>query len=124
MGSAKSSDAVEGVPEGKKCNKQHVKWVDPDDKNTVTREGWNVSSDVDDYVWGWDPKEEPAPEKHGRDGAHLSYPFKSGECNCIVWITNQYRFLECVHVDADKKKCRFAVEPHGGHGKWTTVVWR
>jgi len=115
-----SQDAEDGVPKGKKCSKQDVIWVDPKDKSTGTRHGWNVSSDDDDYVWGWDPKEDDPPAKHGENGAHIGYPFDHGPCRCIVWVTLKFAYLECVFEDAQHKKCRFSVERRSGHGTWKT----
>lgn len=107
------NDAIQGVPAGKKCKKQHVIWTNPD--GSRKREGWNVSSADTDYVWGWDPKE--GPDEHGKNGTHVGFPLKheTGKCWCIVWLTPENRYLECITPD---RKCKMSVDKWG-HGKWT-----
>ncbi len=115
--SATDSDAIQGVPAGKKCKKQHVIWTNPD--GSKKKEGWNVSSADDDYVWGWDPKEGKAPEEHGKKGTHVGFPLKHepGKCWCIVWVTSENEYLECITPD---RKCKMSVD-RWGHGQWKLV---
>ena len=121
----KEPDSVDGVPSGKgKFRKQHVKWF-KNDSSVADKEGWNVSGPNEDYVWGWDPKENTGNAK-GHKGTHVGFPLKhkDGECWCIVWVTEDAVMLECMKDDG-KEKCRFgiAVSPKNGdcfgHGKWT-----
>jgi hypothetical protein len=124
---ADNPEAVQGVPLNTNCQKQSVVWIGKDGK--VKREGWNVSSDKDDYVWGWDPKEETTTD--GKKGVHIGFPFQAKDnCDCIVWLTTQYSFVECICKKAvpetgqsgtggtKPETCRFSVEVGGSYGKW------
>jgi hypothetical protein len=61
--------------------------------------GWNQSHPEVPYVWGWDGKNNnPAtpPSKNGEQGAHIGFTFSKDGAECIIWITKEEAFLECV----------------------------
>ena len=67
-------------------------------------------------VWGWDPKE--AINHFGYQGCHVGYPFISGGgADCIVWVTGEEAFLECIKTVGSTKKRTSA--GFWGYGQWT-----
>jgi len=48
------------------------------------------------YVWGWDPKDNT--DNDGLQGAVVGWTFKKTSANaeCIVWVSKDEAFLECV----------------------------
>ena len=66
-------------------------------------------------VWGWDPKD---PSDHGGyQGSHAGYPFTSGSgADCIVWLTGEEAFLECIKTVGSTKKRTSA--GFWGFGQW------
>jgi len=77
----------------------------------VNRHGWNVSDDERGFVWGWDPKD----FTKWQDAVHIGFPFKNGDCCCIVWICSTNAFLECLSAD---KSC-YSIVALDGHGRLT-----
>ena len=66
-------------------------------------------------VWGWDPKD---PSDHGGyQGSHAGYPFTSlSSADCIVWLTGEEAFLECIKTVGSTKKRTSA--GFWGFGQW------
>ena len=67
-------------------------------------------------MWGWDPKE--AVDHYGWQGSHVGWPFRStlGEADCIVWLTGEEAFLECIKpVGSSKRKTSAGF---WGFGQW------
>jgi hypothetical protein len=105
---ADDAEGQAGVPSGKEAKKQDAIFR-KSGTTEVERRGWNISN-AEDYVWGWDPKE------YGREwekAVHVGYPFKNGECQCIIWICSVDAYLECVAPDG---KC-YSIVALDGHGK-------
>jgi len=50
------------------------------------------------YVWGWDPKDNSCPSGSARGwrGAVVGFTFDQGSASCIMWVTTEEAFLECV----------------------------
>lgn len=58
------------------------------------RFAWNMSHKDIEYVWGWDAKDNN--NQNGRRGAHIGWTFEKNNANCIIWVTPEESFLECV----------------------------
>ena len=50
-------------------------------------------------MWGWDPKNDDCPQgsSRGHTGAHVGFTFNQGTVSCIIWITSDEAFLDCVN---------------------------
>ena len=79
------------------------------------------------YVWGWDPKNNECPQgsSRGYTGAHVGFTFNQGTASCIIWITSDEAFLECVNSYG---WWSFIIKYHsscnhdgGGYGQWYIV---
>ena len=66
-------------------------------------------------MWGWDPKE---PVQHyGWQGSHVGWPFTSASgAECIVWLTGEEAFLECIKTVGTTKRRTSA--GFWGYGQW------
>lgn len=82
---------------------------------TCCDDGWNESGGTEVVVWGWDPKD---PSDHGGyQGSHAGYPFtSSSSADCIVWLTGEEAFLECIKTVGSIKKRTSA--GFWGFGQW------
>ena len=69
-------------------------------------------------VWGWDPND--STNHYGYQGSLAGYPFtsNSGE-DCIVWVTGEEAFLECVKTVSSSKKRTSA--GFWGFGQWVVL---
>ena len=66
-------------------------------------------------MWGWDPKD--STNHYGYQGSHVGYPFTSNSgADCIVWLTGEEAFLECVKTVSFSKKRTSA--GFWGFGQW------
>ena len=66
-------------------------------------------------VWRWDPKD--STNHLGYQGSHVGYPFTSASgADCIVWVTGEEAFLECLKTVAGTKKRTSA--GFCGFGQW------
>lgn len=103
---------LDGNGQPREYDFQKVHWPG----RTCGKDGWNQSHPDVEYVWGWDPKENG--EENGNIGAHVGFPFKSGDCEFIIWITKKEAFLEAVntsHPVPGRKKSSTGL---GGCGQW------
>ncbi|NOZ54861.1 MAG: hypothetical protein GXP08_17290 [Gammaproteobacteria bacterium] len=78
------------------------------------RYGWNQSISGVSYVWGWDPKDNQ--NQNGTTGAHVGWTLTSGTANCIVWVTKNEAFLECIKLVGPTK--RRTSTGFFGFGQW------
>ena len=72
-------------------------------------------------VWGWDPKE--VANHFGYQGTHVGYPFTassaSSSAECIVWLTGEEAFLECVQTtELAGKRTSAGI---WGYGHWKVI---
>lgn len=76
-----------------------------------SRYGWNQAHGDVAYIWGWDPKDNG--NQFGRRGTHVGWTFDtyangdiigSKNASCIVWVTPEEAFLECIHDTCSGKK--------------------
>ena len=67
-------------------------------------------------MWGWDPKE--AVDHFGWQGSHVGWPFRStlAGADCIVWLTGEEAFLECIKTEGSTKRRTSA--GLWGFGQW------
>ena len=66
-------------------------------------------------MWGWDPKD--STNHFGYQGAIVGWPFTSGSgADCIVWLTGEEAFLECIKTVGSTKKRTSA--GFWGYGQW------
>ncbi len=79
------------------------------------RYGWNQSHPEVQYIWGWDPKDNN--NQGGQVGTHVGFPFTSGFASCIVWLTPQEAFLECISPSGSQRKRTST--GFFGFGQWT-----
>ena len=72
-------------------------------------------------MWGWDPKDNNCPvgAARGRKGAVAGYTFSEGSASCIVWVTTEEAFLDCVRAFQSYKKRTSCTHNGGGYGQWT-----
>ena len=68
------------------------------------------------YVWGWDPKDNICQD--GRRGTHVGFPFTVGSASCIVWVTTEEAFLECLRGNR-RTSATSGSESYEGYGQWT-----
>ena len=68
-------------------------------------------------MWGWDPKE--TQDHYGYQGTHVGYPFSRSGAECIVWLTGEEAFLECVKETESGKQRTSA--GFWGFGQWKVV---
>lgn len=90
------------------------------------RYGWNESNPNADHVWGWDPKTNDPTAfggSQGEVGTHVGFPFEKGDVKCLVWITPQEAFLECLGPDENRSKLRRTSAGLWGHGQWVVRPW-
>ncbi len=64
------------------------------DRTGQAKYGWNQSHPDVQYIWGWDPKDND--NDGGNVGTHVGWTFDQGPAQCIIWITKNESFLECV----------------------------
>lgn len=69
-------------------------------------------------MWGWDPKDNHCPfgSARGQRGAHVGFPFNQGTASCIVWVTTEEAFLECIRYG---RRTSTSSGPYEGYGQWT-----
>lgn len=89
----------------------------PDSTGATCRHGWNQSGQGVLYLWGWDPKDSNC-SFGGRRGAHVGFPFSVGSVSCIVWVTTEEAFLECLKASR-RTSTTSAFE---GYGQWTIII--
>lgn len=88
--------------------------------------GWNQSHPEVQYIWGWDPKDES--NAGGQVGTHVGFPFhvakstSTKEASCIVWVTPQEAFLECISMESEYWRRRTATGLTG-FGQWSVSRW-
>ncbi len=68
------------------------------------------------YVWGWDPKDNHC--QNGHRGAVVGFTFTVGQSHCIVWVTEEEAFLECVMNNRRTSTTSGALASEG-YGQWT-----
>ena len=61
-------------------------------------------------MWGWDPKDDT--NHGGYQGTHAGYPFSFGGAKCIIWVTGEEAFMECIHNG------KRGVAGFWGYGQW------
>lgn len=88
-----------------------------DQTGATCRYGWNQSGLGVLYVWGWDPKEDGCTPG-GRQGAHVGFTFSVGGASCIVWVTTEEAFLECVK-NGRRTSTTSRTGSSRGFGQWT-----
>ena len=71
-------------------------------------------------MWGWDPKDNHCPygNARGRRGAVVGFTFDQAttSTSCIVWVTTEEAFLECVR---NGLRTSTSSGPSDGYGQWT-----
>ena len=73
------------------------------------------------YVWGWDPKDDDCNKNGvtpGHRGAVVGFTFTVGQSHCIVWVTKEEAFLECVKNGRRTSTTSGALDSEG-YGQWT-----
>jgi len=87
-------------------------------RSGFSRYGWNQAHADVAYVWGWDPKDNG--NQFGRRGTHVGWTFNAGfneNASCIIWITPEEAFLECIlETYSGKKRTSAGLF---GIGQWT-----
>lgn len=68
------------------------------------------------FLWGWDPKEDHR-RHNGYQGTHVGYPFEAEGSKCIVWVTGEEAFLECVSEHTRKRTSAGL----WGYGHWKVL---
>ncbi len=77
--------------------------------------GWNQAHHEVAYVWGWDPKDQTNTD--GTVGTHVGWTFDLGTAKCIIWVTKNEAFLECVKdVGSETRRTSTGFF---GFGQWT-----
>ena len=71
------------------------------------------------YIWGWDPKDDGCTEG-GRRGAHVGFPLDIGSTHCIVWVTTEEAFLECLR-NGRRTSTTSGSGDSEGYGQWRVV---
>ena len=68
-------------------------------------------------MWGWDPKDNQCPtgSAQGRRGAYVGFPFNQGTASCMVWVTTEEAFLDCIWSN---KRSMASSGPSEGYGQW------
>lgn len=111
------------APSGSPYHLQPVSFLEAPGSREVERDGWNQSHPDVQYLWGWDPKSEPAPSRRGTLGAHLGFRHEQGGVDWIVWFTNTECFLEgiaTVGTERRRVSVGFGQRPgFDGRGLWT-----
>lgn len=82
--------------------------------------GWNQSHPDVSYIWGWDPKNNE--DDGGNVGTHVGWTFDQGPARCIIWITKNEAFLECVKNFCEEKRRTSA--GLFGIGQWQVAPMR
>ena len=85
------------------------------DRTGPARYGWNQSHHEVDYVWGWDPKN--SGNQNGYTGTHVGFTFEVNTASCIIWVTSNEAFLECVKQVGSSRRRTSA--GFFGMGQWT-----
>ena len=89
------------------CDIQEVNW--PNRK--VGRFGWHQSHPQINYLWGWDPKD--IGNENGDIGMHIGFPFETGSCSFIIWITPKVAFLEGINTSKTVTRTMNGIEVTG-----------
>lgn len=84
------------------------------DRTDYAKYGWNQSHPDIAYIWGWDPKDND--DQHGMRGTHVGWTFSQGQTKCIIWVTKEESFLECIKPMAIGKRRTSA--GLNGIGQW------
>ena len=70
-------------------------------------------------VWGWDRKD--SSDHYGYQGALVGWPFSSNSgANCIVWLTGEEGYLECIKTVGTTK--RRTIAGFWGYGQWSILT--
>lgn len=107
---------MKDITDDKEYKFQRVRWPYRD----AGIEGWNMSSDNVDYLWGYDPKEEDNPKV--TRAAHLGIPFHKNECAFIIWITHHEAFLEGIRLGDNKIKSLRVLERWKKHPNTSSLM--
>ncbi len=68
-------------------------------------------------MWGWDPKDDGC--LNGHKGAVVGFTFTVGlSQHCIVWVTEEEAFLECVK-NGRRTSTTSGSGLSEGYGQWT-----
>lgn len=68
-------------------------------------------------MWGWDPKDDGC--MGGVRGAVVGFTFSVGtSTHCIVWVTTEEAFLECVKGNR-RTSTTSGTGSYEGYGQWT-----
>jgi len=107
---------------------QPVVWFDGN-SSRITKRGFNQAHVDIKYVWGWDPKEIGQLSTDGLVGAHFGLTFRpdNGHQKYILWLTNQFCFLEGIETGSGASFKKFSVGignsggsiTYMGQGRWT-----
>lgn len=62
-------------------------------RTNATRDGWNISHPEIPYVLGFDRKDDNMSVDRA---THIGFPFQKRNASCLIWITSDEAFLECI----------------------------